>query len=136
MANNIANLLKQFKPIATPARVADPKVRRRETFMASVREQLTLLDNPQLQRTVKIKGVEQQQKIRPWFFANSEGVVLAPKFGVRALELAPGCTALRIGKTDDLRKALEALGAAASAGELDAALDAALPKSPGRTAKR
>jgi hypothetical protein len=49
--------------------------------MASVREQLALLDNPQLTRTVKIKGNETQLKIRPWWFANTEGIVLAPKFG-------------------------------------------------------
>ena len=63
-----------------------------------------------------------------------DGIVLAPRFGVRPLELAPGCTALKVGKTD-LKKALEGLGTAAHAGELDAALEAALPKPHGRTAK-
>jgi hypothetical protein len=132
----LPNLLKQFKPIATPARLpTDPKLRRRETFMRSVREQISLLENPQLQRTVKVKGEEKLQTIRTWFFDTPDGIVLAPRFGVRALELAPGRSALLVGKTDDLRKALEGLGAAASAGELDAALEAALPKPHGRTTK-
>ena len=82
MANNLANLLKQFKPIATPARVADPKLRRRETFMRSVREQLALLDNPELTRTLKVKGETQQQKIRAWWFETPEGIVLAPSLCV------------------------------------------------------
>jgi hypothetical protein len=132
----LSNLLKTFKPIATPARLpTDPKLRRRETFLKSVTEQLALLENPELTRAIKVKGETQQQKIRAWYFQTPDnGIVLAPKFGVRALEIAPGCTALKVGKTD-LKKALEGLGVAASAGELDAALEAALPKPHGRTTK-
>ena len=100
-----------------------------------MQEQLALLDNPELTRPLKVKGETRQQKIRAWWFDTPEGTVLAPRFGVRALELAPGRAALLVGKTDDLKKALEALGAAASAGELDAALEAALPKPHGRTTK-
>jgi hypothetical protein len=55
---------------------------------------------------------------------------LAPRFGVRALELAPGCAALKVRKIEEVKKALEGLAAAASAGELDAALEAALPQPP------
>jgi hypothetical protein len=84
-----------------------------------VREQLALLENPEFTRTRQVKGVEQQQKIKPWFFDTPDGIVLAPRFGVRALELAPGCTALKVGKADDLKRALEGLGDAANAGELD-----------------
>jgi hypothetical protein len=126
----LPNLLKQFKPIAAPARDVDPKLRRRETFLRSVREQLALLDNPELTRALKVKGETRQQKIRAWWVETPEGTVLAPRFGVRALELAPGRSALLVGKTDDLKKVLEGLGTAASAGELDAALEAALPKPP------
>jgi hypothetical protein len=126
----LSNLLKAFKPIATPARLpTDPKLRRRTTFLKSVQEQLALLDNPELTRPLKVKGETRQQKIRPWHFQTPDGVVLAPRFGVRPLELAPGCTALKVGADHvNLKKALEALGAAASAGELDNALEAALPK--------
>ena len=104
--------------------------------MKAVKEQLALLENPELTRSLKVKGETTQQRVlcARWF-ETPEGTALAPRFGVRALEIAPGCTALKVGNKTDLKRLLEGLGAAAHAGELDAALEAALPKPPGRTTK-
>ena len=127
----LPNLLKAYKPIAAPARPgADPKASRRETFLKSLREQLALLDNPNLTRTIKVKGEEKKVPIRAWWFETPDGTVLAPRFGMRGLELAPGCTALKVNRAE-LKKALDGLAAAASAGELDAALE---PKPPRKVA--
>ncbi len=122
----LPTLFKSFRPIAAPPRTTDPKLKRRETFAAGIREQLQLLENPKLTRTIKVKGEERQMHIRPWWYESGGETVLAPKFGVRNLELSPGCTALKVSKSD-LKKVLTALGEAAAAGELDDALARAQP---------
>ena len=120
-------LLKQA--IKAPARpAADPKAMRRATFIKAVKEQLQLVNDPATTRTVKVKGVERQIKIKPWFYTTTEGdTILAPKFGVRALELGPGLTALKVTTKADLKRVLEQLETATQSGELDSQLAAATP---------
>ncbi len=134
----LSTLLKSA--VKAPARpTADPKLRRRQVFSAAVKEQISLLENPKTGRIVKLKGGESKQvPIRSWIYETPDGLVIAPKFGVRALELAPGLTALKIAKAD-AKKVLAALVEATAAGELDAQLAAATPtpkpKKPAAPAK-
>ena len=130
MAPVLANLLKTFRPIAAPARTAnDPKQQRRNTFLAAVREQIALLEDPARTKTIRVKGEERQIKIKPWWYTADGDTVLAPRFGTRPIELAPGATALKVAKAE-LRKALEGLAAAASAGELDVILEPKQRRTP------
>jgi len=140
MAAVLPTLLKNFKAVAAPARTADPKTIRRQTFMKAVSEQMQMIDNPQLTRAVKVKGGETKAvPVKPWFFDSADGLILQPKFGVRSVELAPGANALRLSNRGELKKALEGLAAAAAAGELDDALaraqPAPKPKKPAPPAK-
>ena len=134
----LTNLLKTYRPIAAPARVADPKLKRRETFIAALKEQIALADNPKLTKPVKTKEGTKDVAVRCWWYESGGETVLAPKFGVRNLELSPGCGALKVSRAD-LKKVLTALAEAAAAGELDDALaraqPAAKPKKPAAPAK-
>jgi hypothetical protein len=125
----LAALLKTYRPVAAPTRVTDPKLHRRNAFRAAVEERIKLLADPSLTRTIKTKDGSKQVAVRPWWTETKDGVVVSPRYGVQPLRLAPGCTALKL-PDGDVKKAPDALAEAAAAGDLDAALAAAVPKAP------
>ncbi|NBS40954.1 MAG: hypothetical protein EBS73_17245, partial [Betaproteobacteria bacterium] len=66
------------------------------------------------------------RRVRPWWFHTDNGrLALTVRYGSRVLELAKGKSAIDIADQAALIAALEVLAQAVSAGELDAAIEAA-----------
>lgn len=128
-----------FKLVAATRPSARPTIQvRRDTLMARIDEQISVAE-ASAKGTTHSKTFTQRlrdkfsgeyfevKKVRypkPWWFVSETGkVCLSVKYGVRALELAKGKTAIEIGTTTDLIPTLEKLKVATLAGELDFVLE-------------
>lgn len=75
------------------------------------------------------KQVEQHVTVKPWWFTTQSGkLAISVRYGSRVLELSKGKFAVEVGAEKDLVKVLDVIKTAVSAGELDAAIDAAATK--------
>jgi hypothetical protein len=116
-----------------------PTEHRRAKLVAKLEEQLALaqaqaegkryvVTKPSWSRDengAKIR-VQRERMVKPWWFADGEGVVLVVRYGARIMELQKGKRAIAINTYAMLPGALNTLIAAAKAGELDAAIEQVL----------
>lgn len=93
-------------------------------------------------RTVKNKEtgerfqIEQQYRIKPWWYTNDEGkTILELRYGSRLLEITKGKTGVEVESANTLVETIELLKQAVEAGELDEGITA-LAGSYGRQIKR
>jgi hypothetical protein len=68
--------------------------------------------------------VQRQKVVRSWFFERDGGVYIQCKYGAKALPLSKDGNAVFVKQLADVPAALQAIYAAAAAGELDAAITA------------
>ncbi len=125
-----------------------PQEARREKLIAKLEEQLALaqaqaegrrfiVTKPAWSRDEngnKIR-VQREKVVRPWWWPEGEGVSLVVKYGARSLELAKGKRAISVPHVPMLPGAINTVIAAVKAGELDAAIDAALAEVRGAAGK-
>jgi hypothetical protein len=121
-------ILKSLTFTAVPARSHDPVAGRRNKLIERLEEQKKLIANPSYVRTVQRwtgKGderrqVEKQQRVRPWWRADANGsVVLSVYYGTKPIEFEKGKAGIAVASRDKLPALIDALVAAAKAGELD-----------------
>jgi len=125
----------------TRANKQDPVQQRRQKLMAGIEEQLKVAaaavkgESYEVRRKVWAKDehgekvlVERMRKVRAWFFEQDGGWYVQCKYGSKALALGKGGNAVFVKALDDVEGALQALYAAAAAGELDDAVEAAMRK--------
>jgi hypothetical protein len=121
---------------------ADPVVVRRNKLMAAIEEQGRVLDAELAGRqyAVPVTRVKKEENgarvkvaaektVRAWYFAQDAGWYVQCKYGVRVLTLSDKGNAVWVKEQKDVKGVLEALYAAAAAGELDAALTGLTGKS-------
>src|SRR6056297_2541842 len=126
----------EFKSV-TRAVKQDPVQQRRQKLVAAIDEQLKAAEaaakgeSYNLPRKTWAKNeqgekvlIERLRKVRPWFFEQDGGWYVQCKYGNKALALGKG-NAVFVKALADVQGALEALKAAADAGELDQAISAA-----------
>ena len=70
--------------------------------------------------------VQRQRVVRSWFFAQDGGFYVQCKYGSKAIALSKDGNAVFVKQLSDVPIALQAIYAATAAGELDAAITAAL----------
>jgi hypothetical protein len=82
-------------------------------------------------RTIKNKEtgqrfqMEQQYRIKPWWYINDEGkAVIEVRYGSRPIEIAKGKTGIEVDGVDKLVETIELLKRAVEAGELDEGITA------------
>jgi hypothetical protein len=72
------------------------------------------------------KQVEIATRVKPWYFTAPNGkLVLALRYGVKALEISKGKNAIEVADMTDLVATLELIKQAVQAGELDAQIEQA-----------
>ncbi|WP_203072742.1 DUF6641 family protein [Falsiroseomonas ponticola] len=79
--------------------------------------------------------VQRERQVRPWWWQEGEGVAMLVRYGARALELSKGKRAVSISSPALLPGAILTLIAAVKAGELDAAMDAAITETKRKAGK-
>jgi len=128
--------LKSLTFTVSPQQVArNPKLIRRQRLVDRLEEQLRLARDPGYAPVIRRwkrsedglrAPVEVHKQVRPWWRTDGSGnLVLVLRSGLKTLELEKGKPAVVVGSQDKLGAVLETLIAAAKAGELDAALEAA-----------
>lgn len=121
----------------TRASKQDPVQQRRQKLMAGLEEQLKVAaaarkgENYEVRRNTWAKNehgekvlTERMRKVRAWFFEQDGGWYVQCKYGNKVLALGKGGNAVFVKALADVECALQALYAAAAAGELDAAISA------------
>ena len=129
-----------FKTVQRVVKV-DPVVARRNKLMAAIEEQGRVLEAAlagrrytlTVTRAKKVADgttvkVETEKAVRAWFFAQDAGWYVQCKYGVRVLSLSDKGNAAWVKEQKEVKGVLEALYAAAAAGELDAGLTALMAK--------
>jgi hypothetical protein len=135
--------LKSLTFTVAPQQIArNPKLVRRQRLIDRLEEQQKLATDPSftvlVRRWVKdpdgIKQpVDRHRRVMPWWKADGAGnLVLVLKSGLKTLEIEKGKPGIVVGAPGRLEAVLATLVAAAKAGELDAALDAASGSGDGR----
>ena len=130
------NHLKSLTFTVAPSQIAlNPKLARRQRLIERLEEQRKLAADPLFTITVRrwikdAEGVKQPfdrvKRVKPWWKADANGsLVLVLKNGLTVMELEKGKPGIVIGPREHLDGVLITLIAAAKAGELDAALEAA-----------
>jgi len=127
---------------------ATPQEQRREKLVAKLEEQLALAQaQAEGKRYVVMKAawtrdadgnkqrVQREKVVRPWWWPEGEGVSLVVRYGARPIEFAKGKRAISVTHVPMLPGALNTLIAAARAGELDGAIEAALGETRGAAGK-
>ena len=124
-----------FKTVERTGAAKDPKQDRRRKLVAALDEQKLVL-------TAKIKGdahtkqhakwmtneqgervqVKTQRQVKPWFFEQDNGWYVQCRYGARVLLVDGKNNAVFVSKLEQVGAVLDALRAAAQAGELDAAI--------------
>ena len=138
-------ILKSLNLIVAPTNNRmSPKLRRRQSLIERLEEQKALAQDPQFtitkRRWIKdANGIKQpidiQKRVKPWWRGDATGsLYLTLKSGLKTLVLDKGMTAVAVGSQDKLGAVLDALLAAAKAGELDGALEASGRAATGRKA--
>ncbi len=121
-------VLKNLTFTAVPVRSHDPAAVRRAKLVSRLEEQGVLLQNPSYVRTVQRwagKGderrqVEKQQRVRPWWRADSSGsLVISVFYGAKPIEFEKGKAGIAVASRDKLPALMDALVGAAKAGEFD-----------------
>ncbi|MDO9502770.1 MAG: hypothetical protein Q7J52_21935 [Falsiroseomonas sp.] len=79
--------------------------------------------------------VQREKNVRPWWWPEGTGLTLVIRYGSRPVELAKGRRAISVEHPPMLPGALNAVIAAVKAGELDAAIEAALAEVRGAAGK-
>ena len=120
----------------------NPKLVRRLRLIDRLEEQQKLAADPAftvlVRRWVKDPGgikqpVDRHRRVKPWWKADGAGnLVLVLKCGLRTLEIEKGKPGIVVGAAGRLEAVLGTLIAAAKAGELDGALEAASGSGDGR----
>jgi len=88
-----------------------------------VMQSKTTVDKLTGERTTK----EAAKRIKPWFWSDSAGKVnFEVQYGAMKLELSAGKNAVQVAGMKELIATLQLIKTAATAGELDSAIDAAL----------
>jgi hypothetical protein len=133
---NSMSILKSLTFTVSPQQVArNPKLIRRQKLVDRLQDQLQLAKDssyaPMVRRWKRAQDgvrspVDIQKQIHPWWREDGTGsLVLVLRSGLKTLELEKGKPAVVVGSQDKLGSVLETLIAAAKAGELDTALEAA-----------
>ena len=128
--------LKSLTFTVAPQQIArNPKLVRRQRLIDRLEEQQKLVADPAftvlVRRWVKnpdgIKQpVDRHRRVKPWWKADGSGnLVLVLKSGLKTIEIEKGKPGIVVGAAGRLEAVLGTLIAAAKAGELDGALDAA-----------
>src|SRR3981189_2827580 len=111
-----------------PIRSHDPVANRRAKLVSRLEEQRQLLQDPSYVRVIQRwtgKGderrqVEKKQQVRPWGRADCRGKVgMCLYYGTKPMEFEKGKQAIAVPSRDKLPAIIDALIAAAKAGELD-----------------
>lgn len=118
----------------------DPLQQRRQKLLFGIEEQLKVAAAAQSGESYEVKRkvwaknddgekvlVERVRKVRAWFFEQDGGWYVQCRYGNRALALGKG-NAVFVKELADVEGALQALYAAAAAGELDDATSKAMQK--------
>ena len=135
--------LKSLTFTVAPQQIArNPKLVRRQRLIDRLEEQQKLVADPAftvlVRRWVKdsdgIKQpVDRHRRVKPWWKADAAGnLVLVLKSGLKNLEIEKGKPGIVVGALSRLEGVLTILIAAAKAGELDGALEAASGAGDGR----
>lgn len=126
--SNLAKLT--LKTYTKPAQV-DPVQRRREKIGLAIDVQKQVLaaalKGETFTMSSKVEG-KQPKVLRPWFIAQDGGYYIRCLYGARPLMLDAKSNAVFVQKLDEVASVLAALAAAASSGELDAAMASAVAK--------
>jgi len=128
--------LKTLTFTVSPQQIArNPKLIRRQKLVDRLEDQLRLAKDasyaPVIRRWKRSEDgpkvpVDLHRQIRPWWRTDGTGnLVLVLRSGLKTLELEKGKPAVVVGPPERLVGVIETLVAAAKAGELDAALEAA-----------
>jgi hypothetical protein len=121
-------ILKSLTFTNLPDRSRDPVANRRAKLVGRLEEQRRLVQDPSYLRVIQRwtgKGderrqVEKKQSVRPWWRADASGnVVLCVYYGTKPIEFEKGKPAIAVPSRDKLPSLIDALIAAAKAGELD-----------------
>lgn len=125
-----------------------PQEARRAKLVAKLQEQLTLAEaqskgerylvtKPSWSRDADGKRVrvQRERQVRPWWWQEGQGLAMIVRYGARSLELSKGKRAVSIQSAALLPGALNTLIAAVQAGELDAAMDAAITETKRKSGK-
>lgn len=116
--------------------------RKRDTLVRNLKDQLILLDNPNLVKTrtrrVETEGhkqsVEIQIRVRPWWRETIDGkLAFVVKSGLKRIEFEKGQTAILVANREALPALITGLIKAVESGELDNYLG---DKSDGKTIVR
>ena len=108
-----------------------PLQRKRATLVCNLKDQLILLDNPNLVKTrtrrVETDGhkqmVEVQIRVRPWWRETIDGTLtFFMKSGLKRIEFAKGQTAILVQNKEALPSLINGLVKAVENGELDGLL--------------
>jgi len=139
--------LKSLTFTVAPQQIArNPKLVRRQRLIDRLEEQQKLATDPSftvlVRRWVKdTDGLKQpldrHRRIKPWWKADGAGnLVLVLKSGLKTIEIEKGKPGIVVGALGRLEAVLVTLIAAAKAGELDGALEAASGAGDGRGVPR
>ena len=128
------SVLKTLNFVAVPKRTNDPLVQRRNKLITQLQQQRALAEDPNLivitQRWRKGEDggkrlVERQKRVKRWWSEDMLGhCVLTVRYGAKLLEFERGKAAIAVGDKVNLIPTIDAVLAAAAAGELDAAITA------------
>ena len=128
------SVLKTLNFVAVPKRTNDPLVQRRNKLITQLQQQRALAEDPNLivitQRWRKSEDgskrlVERQKRVKRWWSEDMLGLcVLTVRYGAKLLEFERGKAAIAVGDNANLIHTIDAVLAAAGAGELDAAITA------------
>lgn len=80
--------------------------------------------------------VQREKVVRPWWWPEGTGLTLVVRYGSRPVDLGKGRRAINIEHVPMLPGAINTVIAAVKAGELDAAIEAALGEVRGAASKR
>lgn len=70
--------------------------------------------------------ITRDKLIRPWYFADEQGVSLTIRYGARILDLAKGKRAISVAEVGAIPQVIATVINAVKSGELDGAMDAAV----------
>ena len=136
------SFIKTLKLTPVAGAKPDPVVRRRESMVARLQDQLARISDDRhvrvKQRWIRSDGgerqlTERQVAVRPWWRQQRDGsVVFTLKLGMTRIELEKGKAGIVLPSPEELPKLIEGLIAAVARGELDSQL---LAVSLGRAGK-
>ena len=128
------SVLKTLNFVAAPKRTNDPIIVRRNKLITQLQQQRALAEDPMFIAVTRRwrKGedggkrlVERQKRVKAWWSEDKLGLcVLTVCYGAKLLEFERGKAAIAVGDNANLIHTIDAVLAAAGAGELDAAITA------------